>query len=98
MVVLVGLEVLRQICDPAAQEGDLDFWGTGVSLVKAVVGDHGALHGIRTIFGRGGGFCCLCQNYVLLRLFEDLSVTGLAGANQGVRRVKMCRGLLIQVS
>jgi len=39
MVLHMGLEVLRQILDPGAQEGNLDFRGSGIRVVQLKVLD-----------------------------------------------------------
>lgn len=52
VVVLVELEVLGQVRDPAGEHGDLDLGGAGVALLLAELGDDllldvsGESHGI----------------------------------------------------
>src|SRR5690606_29602408 len=43
VVVLVGLEVLGEVLDPLGQQRDLDLGGTGVALVRGVLGHDGLL-------------------------------------------------------
>src|SRR3970040_964739 len=33
VVLGMGLEMFRQVCDPLGDEGDLNFWGTGVRIL-----------------------------------------------------------------
>jgi hypothetical protein len=42
MVVLVFLEVLRQMGDPLLEEGDLDLRRAGIGPVEPVLGDRGS--------------------------------------------------------
>ena len=42
VVVLVLLEVLSEVCNPAGEHGDLNFRRTGVTLVGGVLGDQSA--------------------------------------------------------
>jgi hypothetical protein len=46
MVVLVLTEMLGEMVDPLAEQGDLDFRRTGIAVVGAVLGDdlRGCLH------------------------------------------------------
>ena len=46
MVVLVLTEMLGQMIDSLAEQGDLHFWGACIALVGAVLGDDfgGCLH------------------------------------------------------
>jgi hypothetical protein len=41
MVLLVGLEVLGQLTNPGAQDGDLNFRRTGIVIGSAVIGNQG---------------------------------------------------------
>ena len=41
MVLLVGLEMLGQFANPCAQDGDLNFRGTGIVIRSPVVGNQG---------------------------------------------------------
>src|SRR5690606_24244243 len=39
MILRVGLEMFGEIVDPIAQDGDLDFRGAGVRLMRAIAAD-----------------------------------------------------------
>jgi hypothetical protein len=39
MVVLVLTEMFGEMIDSLAQQGDLHFWGAGIALVGAVLGN-----------------------------------------------------------
>jgi hypothetical protein len=41
MVLLVGLEVLGQLADPRAQDGDLNFRRSSIVIGSAVIGNQG---------------------------------------------------------
>ena len=43
MVFLVRLEVLRQLANPLAEQGDLNFRTAGIARMRAVLVDEGFL-------------------------------------------------------